>query len=76
VGRYANGNHVLILLIAALLGWLVPGGGHFLLKEKKRSIIIFTAVVLTFAKTTNEFASQTPRIDLIHLLDKPCPALP
>jgi len=48
VGRYANGNHVLILLIAALLGWLVPGGGHFLLKEKKRSIIIFTAVVLTF----------------------------
>jgi hypothetical protein len=42
-------NHVLFLLIVGLLAWLVPGGGHFLLKEKKRSIIIFVTIVLTFA---------------------------
>ena len=41
-------NHVLFLLIVGLLAWLVPGGGHFLLKEKKRSIIIFVTIVLTF----------------------------
>jgi hypothetical protein len=39
---------VLFLLIVGLLAWLVPGGGHFLLKEKKRSIIIFVTIVLTF----------------------------
>jgi hypothetical protein len=48
VGRYAKENYVFILLITALLGWLVPGGGHFLLKERKRSIIIFAAIVLIF----------------------------
>jgi len=42
-------NRVLFLLIVGLLAWLVPGGGHFLLKERKRSIIIFAAIVLTFA---------------------------
>lgn len=48
MGRYSKESHVLILIITALLGWLVPGGGHFLLKERKRSIIIFAAIVLTF----------------------------
>ena len=48
MGRYAKENHVLVLIITALLGWLVPGGGHFFLKEKKRSIIIFAAIVATF----------------------------
>ena len=47
MGQYAKENHVLVLIITALLGWLVPGGGHFLLKERKRSIIIFAAIVLT-----------------------------
>ena len=42
-------NRVLFLLIVGLLAWLVPGGGHFLLKERKRSIIIFVTIVLTFA---------------------------
>jgi len=41
-------NHLPFLLIVGLLAWLVPGGGHFVLKEKKRSIIIFAAIVLTF----------------------------
>ena len=42
-------SHVLFLLIVGLLAWLVPGAGHFLLKEKKRAIIIFATIVLTFS---------------------------
>ena len=41
-------DHVFVLLIVGLLGWLVPGGGHFFLRERKRSIIIFVTIVLTF----------------------------
>jgi len=41
-------GHTLFLLIVGLLAWLVPGGGHFLLQEKKRAIIIFITIVLTF----------------------------
>ena len=41
-------NHALFLLIVGLLGWLLPGAGYFLLNEKKRSIIIFATIVLTF----------------------------
>ncbi len=42
-------KQVLFLLIVGLLAWLVPGAGHFLLKERKRSIIIFVTIVLTFS---------------------------
>ena len=38
----------LFLIIIGLLSWLVPGGGYFLLNEKKRAVIIFLAIVLTF----------------------------
>ena len=41
-------KHTLLLLIVGLLAWLIPGAGHFLLKEKKRSIIIFATIVLIF----------------------------
>jgi len=41
-------KQTLFLLIVGLLAWLVPGAGHFVLKEKKRSIIIFATIVLTF----------------------------
>ena len=41
-------RHILFLLTVGLLGWLVPGAGHFILNEKKRAIIIFVAIVLTF----------------------------
>ena len=41
-------NHILFLLIVGLLGWLVPGAGHFVLKHKKHAIIIFITIVLTF----------------------------
>ena len=38
----------LFLLSVGLLAWFVPGAGHFVLKEKERSIIIFVTIVLTF----------------------------
>jgi hypothetical protein len=38
----------MFLLVVGLLAWLVPGAGHLVVREKKRSIIIFTAIVLTF----------------------------
>ncbi len=41
-------KQTLFMLIVGLLSWLVPGAGHFVLKEKERSIIIFGTVVLTF----------------------------
>lgn len=41
-------NHTLFLLVAGLLAWLLPGAGYLFLKEKKRAIIIFTTISLTF----------------------------
>jgi hypothetical protein len=43
-----NQNHTLYLLIVALSAWIVPGGGHLLLNERKRAVIIFAAITLTF----------------------------
>jgi len=48
MARIPKENNVLFLLIVALAAWLVPGAGHFLLEERKRAIIIFATVVLTF----------------------------
>jgi len=36
------------LLAVGLAGWVVPGAGHFLIGERKRALIIFVAVSLTF----------------------------
>jgi len=41
-------NHHLSLLVVALAGWIIPGGGYFLLDEKRRSAVIFVAIGLTF----------------------------
>ncbi|UCF43329.1 MAG: hypothetical protein JSV99_12315 [Planctomycetota bacterium] len=41
-------NHLISLFVVGLLGWLVPGAGHFILKEKKRAVIIFVTITLTF----------------------------
>lgn len=41
-------NHNVYLVIIGLAAWIVPGGGHFLIKEKKRALIIFAAVTVTF----------------------------
>jgi hypothetical protein len=46
--RYSKENKVLFLLIVGLLAWLVPGAGHFVLREKKRALIIFATILLTF----------------------------
>jgi len=43
-----SANSIPLLLSVALLSWIVPGAGHFLLKERKRSVIIFVAIVTTF----------------------------
>ena len=42
-------SHIVLLLTVGLAGWLIPGAGHFIIKERARAIIIFTAIVLTFA---------------------------
>ncbi len=46
--RFSKENHTVLLLIVGLLGWLIPGAGYFVLNEKKRAIIVFTTIVLTF----------------------------
>ena len=38
----------MFLAIVALAAWAVPGGGHFLIKEKKRAVVIFFTITLTF----------------------------
>jgi hypothetical protein len=41
-------KHIPLLFLAGLLGWLIPGAGHFILKEKKKAVIICVTIVLTF----------------------------
>jgi TM2 domain-containing membrane protein YozV len=41
-------NHPLLLIFIAVLSWFVPGAGYFWLGERKRAIIVFTAIVITF----------------------------
>ena len=48
MAKGSQNKHFLFLLIVGLFGWLIPGGGHFLLNEKKRAVIIFITVLLTF----------------------------
>ena len=45
---YSGKNHAGFLVVVGLLAWVVPGAGHFVLNEKKRAIIIFATIVLTF----------------------------
>ena len=41
-------NKPLFMLIVGLVSWVLPGAGHFIIKEKKRSAIIFVTITLTF----------------------------
>ena len=33
---------------AVLLGWLIPGGGHFLLRRSARGALVFVSVIVMF----------------------------
>ena len=48
MAQHSKEKHPLFLLTVGLLAWLVPGAGHFLLKERSRSIIIFVTIIATF----------------------------
>lgn len=37
-----------LLISVGLLSWLVPGGGYFLVKEKKRAWIMMVTIILLF----------------------------
>lgn len=63
MAKTSKEKHALSLLIVALAGWVVPGGGHFLLREKKRAIIIFVTVALTF--TAGLYIGSIGVIDLV-----------
>jgi hypothetical protein len=41
-------SNIFFAFFVALTGWLIPGSGFFLLNERKRSVIIFTAICFTF----------------------------
>jgi len=41
-------NSLQFLILVALVGWFIPGGGYFLLRETARALIIFLTIVLTF----------------------------
>lgn len=41
-------DHGLFLVIVGLLAWAIPGAGHFIIKERKRAVIIFVTITLTF----------------------------
>ena len=42
-------DHLLWLCTVALAAWVLPGAGHFLLSERKRALLIFLTITLTFA---------------------------
>jgi len=41
-------DHGLLLIVVGLAAWALPGGGHFIIKERKRASIIFVTITLTF----------------------------
>lgn len=43
--KYKN---IIFLIIVGLLGWIIPGAGHFAINKKKHAFIIFFAIIITF----------------------------
>lgn len=41
-------DYFLWLAVVGLVGWVIPGAGHFLIKQPRRAVIIFTTIALTF----------------------------
>jgi hypothetical protein len=67
MARLSKKNHTQLLLFVALLSWLLPGAGYFVLGEKKRAIIIFATITITFCAGLYvgsigviDFAGQAP----------------
>lgn len=44
----SKADHIIWLFLVGIAGWAVPGGGHFLIRQRKHAAVIFTAVTLTF----------------------------
>jgi hypothetical protein len=41
-------NNIVFFIIVGLLGWFIPGGGHFLINKKTHALIIFLFITITF----------------------------
>ena len=48
MAKRSNLDHMTLMVTVALLGWAIPGAGHFFIKERKRAIIIFTTIAITY----------------------------
>ena len=46
--RQSRFDHGIFLIIVGLAAWAIPGAGHFVIKERKRALIIFVTITLTF----------------------------
>jgi hypothetical protein len=44
----AKENTLVFLFLTGLAGWIVPGGGYLILKERARALIIFITIASTF----------------------------
>lgn len=49
MGRLFKDNQLVFVIMVGVLAWLVPGWGHFVLGERKRAMIIFATIGVTFA---------------------------
>lgn len=54
-------KHIVFLIIVGLLGWFVPGAGHFAINKKKHALIIFFTIIITF--TIGLYAGSIAVID-------------
>jgi hypothetical protein len=43
-----NNGKLKKVIIACLVGWLIPGAGHLFIKDKKRGMVIFALLTITF----------------------------
>jgi len=48
MAKHSRIDHGVFLIIVGLAAWAIPGAGHFIIKERRRAIIIFIAITLTF----------------------------
>ncbi len=56
-------DKIMLAITAAILGWVIPGGGYAVLKDYKRAAIIFVAITLMFL--TGIYVGSIAAIDVI-----------